>query len=84
MYKGKKLIIAKRPWWRHPIFPWGWYSLCMDKLEGGKFEADGHYCDNDGGGGQFAFDDEVPAECDGGIVFKVNGANGVWRKQYKL
>ena len=59
MYKGKPLIIQKRPWWRHPIFPWGWYSLSQDVLliVGSRFNADGCYSPDDGGGGEFVAQD---------------------------
>jgi hypothetical protein len=54
VYKGKKVIIMPRPWYRHPIFPWGWYSLTKDKVDVSKIlEADGYYSPDDGGGGTF-------------------------------
>lgn len=52
-YKGKKLIIHERPWWRHPIFPWGWYSLKQDKVIGDEVRADGFAMPSDGGGGLY-------------------------------
>ena len=55
MYKDKPLIVQKRPWWRHHVFPWGWYSLRnMRFLEGDTFDVDGYYRPDDGSGGKFA------------------------------
>ena len=53
MYKNKPLIIAKRPWWRNPMFPWGWYSLVQDGIPTDKAPIfpDGYYEPKDGGGG---------------------------------
>ena len=34
MYKNKPVVWI-RPWYRHPYFPWGWYSICRDN---GKFK----------------------------------------------
>jgi hypothetical protein len=55
MYKNKKVIIMRRPLWRHPVFPWGWYSLMHDKFEGDEVMSDGYLTPNDGGGGLFKF-----------------------------
>lgn len=60
MYKGKPVIIGNRPKWRHPVFPWGWYSLTKD---GHRIEmtdgitADGYYNPSDDAAGRFVFDD---------------------------
>ena len=54
-YKGKPLIVATRPWWRHPIFPWGWYSIKQEPIEGALIYADGYHKPGDGGGGLFSF-----------------------------
>ncbi len=65
MYKGKTLIIGDRPWYRHPVFPWGVYSLRMDKIKVDKsVEVNGYYVKDGGGGGTFTpggtkFDEEV-------------------------
>ena len=53
MYKNKPVIIQKRPWYRHPVFPWGWYSMSIDPLLGFDGFAKGFYKPNDGGGGRF-------------------------------
>lgn len=29
---NRKIIVTRRPFWRHPFFPWGWYSLTSDDL----------------------------------------------------
>jgi hypothetical protein len=55
MYKGKKVITMNRPWYRHPIFPWGWYSLVQDKIDAVDVMSDGFYKPNDGGGGRFKY-----------------------------
>lgn len=60
-YKGKKLIVARRPWWRHPIFPWGWYSLVMDSFDVSQpLIVDGYHAVGDGGGGAYRY--EAPNE----------------------
>lgn len=52
MYNGKPVIAAKRPFWRHPIFPWGWYSLSHDAclLSYHWIKTDGHDRPYDRGG----------------------------------
>jgi len=48
----RKIISAKRPFWRHPIFPWGWYSLTNDSPTVFKtqiIKTDGCYKPGDGG-----------------------------------
>lgn len=78
MYKNKPLIIAKRPWWRNPIFPWGWYSLTMDSLSGDSFNVDGYYCPADSGGSTFIWveDSELPE--DDGVIMTVDSEKGRW------
>mgnify|MGYP001560874679 CR=1 FL=1 len=51
MYKGKPIIIGARKWWRHPAFPWGWYSVVTDwrKLPKTTINALGYYSPGDGG-----------------------------------
>jgi len=67
-FRGKPLIVAPRPWWRHRIFPWGWYSLSQDALPTyGEMNADGHYSPNDGGGGPFVWSPNAP-DNSGGII----------------
>jgi hypothetical protein len=98
MYKGKPLIIAKRPWWKHPIFPWGVYSLTMDRLSGDKFEADGYFTEKDGGAGVFEYKSDIgKSNHNGGTVidpdilatqssancWSASGeGSGVWERQY--
>jgi len=54
MHKGKPVIISNRPWYRHHVFPWGWYSLIQDNLiYTSPINADGYHKPNDGGGGTF-------------------------------
>lgn len=50
----KPIIVARPPWWRHHIFPWGWRRLenCI-LAAGGKVRVDGYYKPNDGGGGLY-------------------------------
>lgn len=50
MYNGKPVVMT-RPWWRHPIFPWGWYSLLQDRIEGDRIESDGYWHPDDHHGG---------------------------------
>jgi len=72
MYKNKPLIIGHRPWYRHPIFPWGWYSMTQDNIstETGVIEADGYYADSDGGGGAFYWDPTSTDTDNGGTSIK--------------
>jgi len=53
MYKGKQVIIGNRHWWRHPIFPWGVYSLRQDRIDTDEIRLDGYHTQGDGGGGLF-------------------------------
>lgn len=53
MYKGKPVIIQTRPWYRHHVLPWGWYSLFTDNINTKIVAADGYHTPNDGGGGNF-------------------------------
>ena len=54
MYKGKTLIVCSRPWWRHPILPWGWYSLLLDQLPTDiELVADGFKTPDDLNGGKY-------------------------------
>lgn len=52
-----KPIVIDRPWWRHPIFPWGWRSLRKDvrPQDGQTIELSGRYAPGDGGGGVFTY-----------------------------
>ena len=82
MYKDKPLIVQKRPWWRHPVFPWGWYSLVQDSTSlsgmtftlnsGPTFHAEGQYSPYDGGGGYFTFKLIAPGEYDRPIFMPRN------------
>ena len=49
MFKGKPLIAAPRPFWRHPSLPWGWYSLAHDRFgQATTLKADGYHRPGDG------------------------------------
>lgn len=54
MHKEKPLIV-ERPWWkfwRHSIFPWGWYQISDVRLsDSEEVITDGRNKPNDGGGG---------------------------------
>lgn len=66
-FRGKPLIVGKRPWWRHHIFQWGWYSLSQDRLPiREQLEADGHYFPGDGGGGSWSWSWPINVPDDGG------------------
>ncbi|CAJ0710576.1 hypothetical protein ACPCHQ_11895 [Ralstonia thomasii] len=68
-YKGKKLIVGHRPWWRHPIFPWGWYSLSKDRFDGASpLCVDGYHAPSDGGGGKYEYVVPHHSSGDGGDV----------------
>ena len=77
MYKDKPLIIAKRPFWRHPVFPWGWYSLLdiLPKDDGEQYECEGHRKPGDGKGGAFFWDAKHTETPDSGQVFMVFDEN---------
>jgi len=81
MYKGKKVIIGRRPWWKNPIFPWGLYSLTQDKIETSSVKVDGYYIAGDGGGGLFMPAEEFH-EDNGGAVIKPENVSGRYLKQY--
>ncbi len=52
-YRNKPLVVS-RPWWRHPIFPWGWYSTVRDNVDRpGEHEVDGYLRPGDSGRGIF-------------------------------
>ena len=67
MYKNKPVIIGYRPWWRNPVFPWGWYSIIQDNIF--CSDIDGHFRPNDGGGGSFVIR-PISKTDNGGIIFK--------------
>lgn len=48
MYKGKPVVVTPRPWYRHPIFPWGYYSLVNDKIDRQFIQVDGYNIPGDG------------------------------------
>lgn len=82
MHKGKPVIVGHRPWWRHPVFPWGWYSLIADNLTtnesgGPLIEADGYCTPQDGGGGKFGWDgrNRMWPDNSGAYMWR----DGVWR-----
>ena len=78
MYKDKPLIIAKRPFWRHPVFPWGWYSLVQDDMRGDDFTADGYYSPNDSGGSTFIWVEDSTLPEDDGVIAVVDSEKGRW------
>jgi hypothetical protein len=85
MYKGKPVIIQKRPWYRSPVFPWGWYSLIQDNLmEIGKvIDADGYFKPNDNGGGKFRGAEYNPDHSnDGNLIVPVECSSS-WIRQYE-
>jgi len=69
MYKNKPLIIAKRPFWRHPIFSFGWYSICQDDIYGDDITAEGFFKPGDGGQGKFYIDHNKIHADNGGKIF---------------
>ena len=72
-YKGKPVIVGERPWWRHPRWAWGWYSLSQDAIDGESIAADGHYepgdC-GDMGAGLWRWDKASEAEANGGTIIQ--------------
>jgi hypothetical protein len=72
MYKGKPVIVQKRPWWRNPIFPWGWYSMTQDNISDKFIMTEGYYKLNDGGGGEFRWS-AIKEPDNSGTVFKQEG-----------
>lgn len=70
MYRGKPLIVASRPFWRHPYWAWGWYSLTQDALHDEWLDADGYFKPGDGGGGGFRWHPACTTEPNGGTVIK--------------
>jgi len=66
MYKGKPVIATKRPFWRSPLFPWGWYSLLSDEIKAETIETDGHVKPGDGGAGLYKLEGyNVETTCGG-------------------
>lgn len=55
MYRNKPVIVKRRPWWRHPVFPWGWYSLSQDRLASNSIHTEGFYRPGDGSGGTWVW-----------------------------
>lgn len=83
MYKGKQVIIHRRPWWKHPVFPWGVYSLKMDKFDDVIVDVDGYFVTGDGGGGEYVYDwlsEDMP---NGGTVIEPNELDGRFYRIYK-
>lgn len=80
MYKGKKVIIQKRPWYRNPIFPWGWYSIMQDKIDAKIIEADGYYVPDGFSGGQFIVSNYSEAADNGGTIFTIKEDKKAFRQ----
>jgi len=75
MYKNKPLIIAKRPWWRHPVFPWGWYSLKQDNIFSGDVEG----YDKPNNPLHFVHDSTEPADSKAVFMPRI-GTMGRWKR----
>ena len=80
MYKDKPLIIAKRPFWRHPVFPWGWYSLTQDRIspDNSVIFPDGYYKPKDGGGGTLYWDAQENEPYNDWCI--IDPVSGTWKK----
>lgn len=84
MYKGKPLIISNRPWWRHHIFKWGWYSLSQDDFELNEvINADGYHKPNDDGGGKFKHRKYDENHMNDGILIIPINEDKSWIRQYE-
>lgn len=71
---AKPIVIAKPPFWRNKIFPWGWqWIFDMDLKEGEIIKADGYSRPFDGSGTVYRVT-PVPKDNDGGDF--VNLGNG--------
>lgn len=67
MYKGKPVIVAKPPFWRHHIFPWGWYSvLDIEVSENEVVNTSGFWKPNDGGAVDYVATEMADNSGDGG------------------
>ena len=60
-------IVARPPWWRWHVFPWGWRQLKNCILEaGGEIWVDGyHYPDDDG---RALYRVDPAKQDDGGVI----------------
>lgn len=58
-YKGKPVILERPRWrfWRHSIFPWGWYDLSQIPVDEEVYHimTSGDEKPGDGGGGLYIF-----------------------------
>ena len=83
MYKNKPVIIGFRPWWKHPSFPWGVYSVSQDKIKpGNTLSVEGYHSAGDGGGGEYhASPLDVDLAADGFTI--IDGADRKWCADFK-
>lgn len=73
-----KPIVIDRPWWRHPIFPWGWYSLRrdVDPNSSERVTLSGYYAPGDAGHGAVYSVIRQQEQNDCGIVITPTGGDG--------
>lgn len=56
---NRPIVVMPRKWWRHPVFPWGVYSMVQDDFsEVETLFVDGYSVPFDGGGGMLTWGPE--------------------------
>ena len=65
--------VFARPWWRHPVFPWGWIGF--NDIKDGNYDFCGFYKPNDGGACSYKMVSPGAGKNDGGDYHDLANGN---------